>query len=224
MKLMDDIYLPADVRVLLKITDDFNAWQDERKRGTFWATHYFSVLLEEFARRTDYTIDELKYAFPPEMGEVLLKKLSRAELQQRFEYCVILWGLDTYDVTTDVKLIDELDRIGTGTVDAAAELKGFAAQLGKVRGPVKILLSAEESYKIVEGDILVAVMTRPDYLAAMKKAAAFVTDEGGITCHAAIVARELKRPCIVGTKIATKVLKDGDLVEVDATHGIVRKL
>ena len=58
----------------------------------------------------------------------------------------------------------------------------------------------------------------------MKKAAAFVTDGGGILCHAAIMARELKKPCVIGTKIATQVLKDGDLVEVDADKGIVRKI
>jgi pyruvate,water dikinase len=58
----------------------------------------------------------------------------------------------------------------------------------------------------------------------MQKAAAFVTDEGGLTCHAAIVAREMKKPCIIGTKIATKVLKDGDMVEVDANKGIVKIL
>jgi pyruvate,water dikinase len=56
----------------------------------------------------------------------------------------------------------------------------------------------------------------------MEKAAAFITDEGGITCHAAIVSRELKKPCIIGTKIATQVLKDGDLVEVDANNGVVK--
>ena len=67
-------------------------------------------------------------------------------------------------------------------------------------------------------------MIKPDYLSAMKKAVAFVTDEGGITCHAAIVARELNRPCIIGTKIATKVLKDGDEVEVDADNGVVKIL
>jgi pyruvate,water dikinase len=64
-------------------------------------------------------------------------------------------------------------------------------------------------------------MTTPDYVSAMKLASAFVTDEGGIMCHAAIIARELKKPCIIGTKIATKVLKDGDLVEVDADRGVV---
>ena len=67
-------------------------------------------------------------------------------------------------------------------------------------------------------------MTRPDYVAGMKKSAAIVTEEGGITCHAAIVSRELKIPCIIGTKIATKALKDGMMVEVDATNGVVRKI
>jgi pyruvate,water dikinase len=65
-------------------------------------------------------------------------------------------------------------------------------------------------------------MTVPDLVSAMKRAAAIVTDEGGVTCHAAIISRELKKPCIIGTKVATKVFKDGDLVEVDANKGIVR--
>ncbi|HLB51034.1 MAG TPA: PEP-utilizing enzyme, partial [Patescibacteria group bacterium] len=76
--------------------------------------------------------------------------------------------------------------------------------------------------ELQRGEILVTAMTTPDYLPAMHQAAAFITDEGGITCHAAIVARELKKPCIIGTKIATQVLKDGMLVEIDADNGIVR--
>ena len=75
--------------------------------------------------------------------------------------------------------------------------------------------------QLKEGEILVSPMTIPDFLPAMKKAAAFVTDEGGILCHAAIVAREMKKPCIVGTKFATQVLEDGDYIEVDANRGIV---
>ena len=76
--------------------------------------------------------------------------------------------------------------------------------------------------KMDKGDVLVSPMTSPDFVLAMKKASAVITDAGGITCHAAIVSRELKIPCIVGTKIATKVLKDGDLVEVNANKGIVK--
>ena len=70
--------------------------------------------------------------------------------------------------------------------------------------------------------MLITVMTHPEFLPIMRQAKAIVTDEGGITCHAAISAREFKVPCIIGTKIATKVLKDGDMVEVDAERGIVR--
>lgn len=220
--LIAEIGLPQDIVALLRITDDFNAWQDERKKGTFWATHYFSVLLEEFTRRTEYTIDELKYAFPPEMGDVLSKKLSREELRQRILYCMILWTYGKYDVVTDQKFIDELDRIGTGESEVVESLKGFAASLGTVTGRVCIVESVQEIGKVKDGDVLVSVMTRPDYIAAMKKASAFVTDEGGITCHAAIIAREMKKPCVIGTKIATKVLHDGDMVEVDATKGMVK--
>ncbi|MFC1612894.1 PEP-utilizing enzyme [Patescibacteria group bacterium] len=72
--------------------------------------------------------------------------------------------------------------------------------------------------------MLVSHMTNPGIVPAMKQAVAIITDMGGITCHAAIVSRELKKPCIIGTKIATQVLKDGDMVEVDADKGIVRIL
>ena len=106
--------------------------------------------------------------------------------------------------------------------DDIKELKGQTAQKGKVAGKVKIVSSTKELDKVKKGDILVASMTMPKYLPAMKRAAAFVTDEGGITCHAAIVSREMKKPCIIGTKFATRVLKDGVQVEVDANQGIVK--
>ena len=104
------------------------------------------------------------------------------------------------------------------------ELKGTIACRGKVTGTAKVVLTATNLDKVREGDVLVTIMTTPDFVPAMQRAAAFVTNEGGITCHAAIVARELNKPCIIGTKTATKALKDGDLVEVDAEKGIVKIL
>ena len=65
-------------------------------------------------------------------------------------------------------------------------------------------------------------MTSPDYIIPMGRAAGFITDEGGVTCHAAIIAREMNKPCIIGTKIATQKLKDNDKIEVDVGKGIVR--
>lgn len=104
------------------------------------------------------------------------------------------------------------------------EIKGIVAYPGVVRGKAKRVMGHKQISSIKKGEILVSPMTMPDFMPAMKKATAFITDEGGITCHAAIVSRELKKPCIVGTRIATKVIKDGDLIEVDANQGIVRIL
>jgi len=88
-------------------------------------------------------------------------------------------------------------------------------------GKAKVIFSEDEISKVEEGDILVTTMTTPDMVPAMKKAAAIVTDEGGMTCHAAIVSRELGVPAVVGTKNATKVLKDGMIVTVDGDKGLV---
>lgn len=111
-------------------------------------------------------------------------------------------------------LIDEIDpglKVITGTI----------AFKGRVKGEAQIITRKKDVANFKDGNILVAPMTTPHYLPAMKKAKAFVTDEGGVTCHAAIVSRELKTPCIIGTKIATEVLHSGDLVEVDANNGRV---
>jgi pyruvate,water dikinase len=103
----------------------------------------------------------------------------------------------------------------------SSEIQGQCAYKGVIKGRVRIVLNVNSNHVFFDGEVLVAGMTRPEYVPLMKKAAAIITDEGGITCHAAIVSRELKKPCIIGTKIATKVLKDGDMVEVDADKGIV---
>ncbi len=103
------------------------------------------------------------------------------------------------------------------------QIKGTVASKGAARGKVKIVIETKDLKKVKKGDILVADETDPDFLPAMRKAKAIITDMGGLLCHAAIVSRELGIPCITGTKIATKVLRDGDLVEVDAHKGIVRK-
>jgi phosphoenolpyruvate synthase/pyruvate phosphate dikinase len=107
-------------------------------------------------------------------------------------------------------------------------IKGTIASKGFYRGKVKIIKTffsnavSAEIKKVKRGDVLVAETTGPEMMIACKRAGAIVTDEGGLTSHAAIVSRELGIPCVIGTKIATKVLHDGDLVEVDANHGVVK--
>ncbi|MEI8143805.1 MAG: phosphoenolpyruvate synthase [Candidatus Berkelbacteria bacterium] len=109
------------------------------------------------------------------------------------------------------------------TISAEILLKGAAASLGVISGPVKIIHKPSEIDKVEVGDILVTEMTTPDFVPAMRKAAAIVTDTGGRTCHASIVSRELGIPCVVGTGTATTTLKNSQMVTVDGAKGLVYK-
>jgi pyruvate,water dikinase len=102
-----------------------------------------------------------------------------------------------------------------------AELKGLAASPGVAVGPVRLAISASALKGVKKGDVLVTRMTTPDFVPAMMKTAAIVTDEGGMTSHAAIVSRELGVPCVVGTGNATSLLKQGSIVTVDGSNGLV---
>jgi pyruvate,water dikinase len=117
---------------------------------------------------------------------------------------------------------EEWDQIvGKEDQKEITEFKGRIASRGKIRAHVKIIMTSKDFPKMADGDIIVASMTRPEFAPILGKCSAIITDEGGVTCHAAIISRELNKPCIIGTKIATKVLKDGDMVEVDADKGVV---
>ena len=99
--------------------------------------------------------------------------------------------------------------------------RGLGASPGVGKGKVVILAGPREIGRVQKGDVLVTEMTTPDFVPAMKKASAIVTNSGGMTCHAAIVSREMGIPCIVGTKNGTQLLKEGQFVTVDATRGMV---
>jgi pyruvate,water dikinase len=119
------------------------------------------------------------------------------------------------------RAVTTLEEIKTEAVKGTPILEGYGASPGVASGTVKIIKDLSEIEKIQKGDIMVTKMTSPDYVPAMEKAAAIITDEGGITCHAAIVSREMGVPCIIATKTATQTLKDNMKITVDATHGKV---
>ena len=100
-------------------------------------------------------------------------------------------------------------------------LLGMCAFPGKVTGYAKIIFNPRNLSEFKSGNILVTGMTRPEFLPIMNKASAIITDVGGILSHAAILARELKKPCIIGTRLATSTIKDGDFLEIDASKGSI---
>ena len=126
-------------------------------------------------------------------------------------------------ITTLKKGGETVGEAATSVANAEIILRGLGASPGVAAGKVKMIPTAKDIGRMEKGDILVTEMTSPDYVPAMKKAAAILTNSGGATCHAAIVSRELGVPCIVGTKNATEVLHDGDLITVDAKMGVVYK-
>lgn len=145
-------------------------------------------------------------------------------LESRRDGCLLVNG----EVRSKEDLQEVLDEYGVEfesfDTENVLELTGVTASKGSAKGKVRIILSFGDMKDFQDGEILVTEMTNPDYVPIMKKAAAIVTNEGGLMSHAAIVSRELKIPCVIGTKFGTDVLKDGQEVEVDADNGVVKIL
>lgn len=162
------------------------------------------------------------YLLVEEIAENMIPSREELELRQRgywYTYATLFPGVTREDIEGWFNI--QIERV---EATPTQEIRGQVAYQGKVRGNVRLIMGVSAVSQLQRGEILVSPMTMPDFAPAMRKAAAFVTDEGGITCHAAIMAREFKKPCVIGTKVATQVLKDGDEVEVDAEKGIVRIL
>jgi len=185
-------------------------------------------LFREIAKRMKFTVKEVKNCTFKEIKEFLIKDTipNKEEIRKRVKYFKFICHDKFYEIRTSP------DKADKEMVDfrKIKKLKGQSAFSGKVSGRVRLVTHllgkslAEEMKKMKKGDILVSVSTSPDLMPIIKKAGAIVVNQGGLLSHAAIISREFRIPCVVGTKIATKVLKDGDLVEVDANEGVVRKL
>jgi phosphohistidine swiveling domain-containing protein len=204
------------------------AYLQEIKKAAQTKSHPFLnlVIYKDLSRRLGIAAKSFGYISYPEIRDCLLKGVSRAlvkELCKRKSFSAVVLKDCRFDWIYGQKVKDILRANDIGQeVKNIKLLKGIPASRGFFKGRVLVCFVSTEISRVKKGDVLVTGMTTPDFVPAMKKAGAIITDEGGITSHAAIVARELNKPCIIGTKIATQVLKDGDLVEVDANKGIVK--
>jgi len=169
----------------------------------------------------------MHFATPNEIKDLLQGRVLDAKvLKQRQGRSVVACRLpeEYYSFLSHEEARKVRNQLFSYSEMATQQLKGMPACSGKFTGKVRIIKNVSQIDKIQAGEVLVAPMTTVNYVPAMKKAGAIVTDLGGITCHAAIVSRELGIPCIIGTKVATQILKNGDMVEVNADHGTVIKL
>lgn len=182
---------------------------------------FFRSIAEKIAEKEKYNSDYLTCLTQSEFETYLQKnKLpEEKELRARFESSVLYFEDAKETIKTETENIEKY--IFNKSIQNKKEIKGIPAYNGVVIGMARIVSDHHKVGVFKEGDILITGMTRPEFLSVMKKSSAIVTDAGGILCHAAISARELKIPCVVGTQLASTIFHDGDKIKVDANTGII---
>lgn len=223
---IDDKYTLA----LVKTVNEAVYFRSYRTEMFYSSARFFTGLFKEIAKRlsiSDYK--EILWLYWEEIYGCLINeqgadlKLIEAR-KQGYAFMIgpenKFWHWEGEDAEEIFKSYQKSQKLNT----ELQEIKGSPGYPGKIVGNVVVLTSPDQKDKVKKGDILVVHATNVNLVPILKKVSAIVTEEGGILSHAAIISRELMIPCVIGTKIATKVLKDGDLVEVDANKGIVRKI
>ena len=214
-------------QIIFEALRDLTVLMDYKKEVFTKAHYFFRVVIEEVARRLQLSVPQMKALLNEEVKLVLSnkKKVSKKILNERLAFSVCnINKKGEYVYTTGKKAKEFYSRHLKEKIVKETVIQGHPASRGKRKGKVRVIVDAKNINTLKKGEILVTHMTSPDYIMGVKKAGAIVTDEGGITCHAAIISRELNIPCITGTKTATETLKTGDKVEVDANKGTVRKI
>ncbi|MBW2981505.1 hypothetical protein KY343_01365 [Candidatus Woesearchaeota archaeon] len=201
-------------------------WIEQRKLGMMRHFHYFTRIFEEIANKFKIDYHEIAVSRIKEIDSLLEKgkRLGKEAIKKRNDAIMSIYEKNLKTTEFYGKDAEELFKLANKKEDK--EIKGVVAsktEISKIKGIVRIIKNPKKQ-DLKKGEILVTSMTRVEFVPMMRKAKAIITDEGGIACHAAIVSRELRVPCVIGTKVATHVLKDGDLVEIDTEEGIVRKI
>lgn len=223
-KLINKLKIKEPWLTIINAFGDFMVTKIYRRYAQIYALYKMEFILEEIAKRLKISLKEARFMLPHERKDALLKKkINRKILKKRIKLCVLYSEKNAEKVFIDHQA-KKLIKLTNKKIEKVVELRGQCGCVGRARGVARIIIRPSDMYKMKKGDILVSIATDPDIVPAMKKAAAIVTEQGGVTSHAAIVAREMNTPCVIGTKIATKVLKDGDLVEVDANRGLIKKI
>lgn len=223
-KIINEKDIPVALQNIFYLFAALADWRDERKKLSMAIIeHYLYQIIKRLARENNIP-EELAHQLT--FKDITGWKISAEtldEIKERRKRAVYYYKAKEKSCWLYGEKAQRIYRLLVDSL-RKEELTGMIANKGKIIGKVKLIENKSDFQKFKKGNILVATMTRPEYMPLMKIAGAIVTNEGGITCHAAIISRELNKPCIIGTQVATETLKDGDLVEVDADKGIIKKI
>jgi len=223
-EIMGQLGFDERLRRIVEFIDEFAFFQDERKRYALMACRVLDLSTMEFSRRFKVDYRLMRWITPAMVRELLRTgEVDVKKLEEIGDCTFITFHEDGRDVLLHGKEALEKEKV-LFSLDKSDvnEIEGISASQGRAEGFVRVLLSPKDIKDMKTGEILVTTMTSPDFVPAMRKAAAIVTDEGGVTSHASIVSRELGIPCVIGTKVATRLLRTGDFVDVRANHGLVK--
>ena len=222
-KILKAKHVPKKLDNVFYLFRQMSDWRDERKKYATNITnaHLFQIL-KRLAKENHITQQLAGMVTPIDLTGWRLTSAQKQTLKKRLAFSAFLCTADQKCGWLYGREAKQLYHVMTQR-DKGKAIHGTIANAGSVIGRVKIVETKADFKKFKTGDIIVAHMTRPEYVPLLKRAAAIVTDEGGLTCHAAIISRELNIPCVIGTQTATHVLKDGDRVEVDANKGNIIK-
>jgi phosphohistidine swiveling domain-containing protein len=225
-KCLNEIGADAELREIVQITGDFIYLHDIRKATVMKWIYYMNLFINEFSRRLKLDFSDAVFMTYNEITDALMGKISTPfeEIAARKHGVSVFDKSGVHRIFTGSEAEDWKKKVFGVIEKEVEELTGNAASPGNARGKVKVLMSSSQVGDFLQGEILVASHTTPDWVVIMKKAAGIITERGGITCHAAIVSRELGIPCITGVPNVTEILKDGEIVEMDATKGVIRRL
>lgn len=224
-KLLHKYNIPTDlVNPYLELLDHFALIHDQRKEIQMRVITVHYRLRRAIAKRYDLAESDLCWLKASEMPRVIKKGRLPNLFDRKIGY-VFYANRGVISECEGKKAHKMIDKIFSQTFDGINQINGVSASPGKASGrafvssdPRKVIAN------IQKGDILICAMTTPDFVPALRRAAAIVTDEGGVTSHAAINSRELGIPCVTGTNFATKIFKTGDNVLVDAEKGNIKKI
>lgn len=222
IKLSKTIKLFDEDKKYFEFTSFLIGWQDYRKAMMMKTFYYLFSIVEDVSKIAKISYEKLAFCFLSEFINFL--KTGNFPPIHKGQILVFYKRENSPLILKDKNIIETIKKILKDKKDKVRRIIGTTASTGKIKkikGKVKIILDPKRQ-TFNEGEILVTSMTRVEFIPIIKKALAIITDEGGIACHAAIVSRELGIPCIIGTKIATKILKDNNLVEIDIKNGTVK--
>ena len=229
-EVLKKIKLNKEDEKLLKYAEKTISWVDIRKTWMMEQFYFLFSLITDIGKSLNISSEDLLYLTMDELRGVIVNKanLDKEEIMRRRKGAFFVYEKDApLKVFYEKDFKKMLDAANNIPVSQEKELNGTVASKGKgnliISGIARIVKDPLKD-KFEQGEILIASMTRIEFVPLMKKASAIITNEGGIACHAAIIARELGIPCIISVKNATYFIHNGDEIEVDLNNGIIKVL